>query len=1181
MTSGNVIDRVLPMFLEGGVLHRRYQPPEEDAFEEIVPGGVWQVPVFAPRSETAHLCRVYMLDTTEAPLLCAHWRNETRTLLRLSHQKHRSLPYLHEARLRLSHDLGYLILDDPGMPLAADHPLRETMLGDRSVALQRFLSLVEAISLLHRERMLHRSIAPETVCALEHEGADAVIDGFQLSGFVTAWIRGLSRDKEDRTFLPSNPRDRAYLAPERLEALFGRPRRRLESYATDVFSLGMIGAFWFLGFDDTIDGSIAFQGPQYDEHRHRDFVDDVHARLRRSDVPSPLARLLETMTAFHAGNRPPSAQAVYDELCRIYGSVLAALDQMSGKTTSERMRFLYLQESMDKLYDDGLASTPPGTPEALAEYSELVEQDLDGGVLTWSPRGYEPWELKADKSKARKARIVALGKKYAYFCVYLDEGRSTEDRRAILVKHMLPVSRAKALRLQPMQRALPPIEPRFIKEGVSLSRRRRAADSPSWEPFVESVEFIEQDSASRPLVDFSRWLLRTLRAELLVHDYPCTIVESLPGRLVIRARGNVEEDWHDESDHAPFVRLWIRCAPPKPMADHFESEWQRDLERGTECTFSLRKDRNDDESLKLRFAEKLDDWSARFEHVSSAGWKKGDEGYIRKVHRAAHRVISRQEQAVELVAARYHHLGAQLLAPGGISIPEEHRYSPAGVDDETIDLIQRILDIWPFFALHGPPGTGKSFVARNVIAGVLETDPYARVLVAAQSHHALDNLLESVVAELEAPRVEYAEDPNSPATRPVVLRLASQRTREKVGSLARPYLPGSALKAVLADIESPPGTEDKAHTQKRSPSPQDKARKSLRKQWRKQARDRALDLDISQRLRRSASVVFSTCAGATPVALGAVGGPAAFDWVIIEEAARGWVTEMLVPMVNGTRWLLLGDHRQLPAFDMTTVKKLLEFDIAQNVTEPATEMAVSTSWRPLLNYFGNVSEAQTPPGRVEARDRLRVQRRMHPVISKMVSRAYYSDDELQPHDCTRRLHGLSKPDVLARRPLLWLDTGVYGSAAYEKKLRNPCEARLIRYAILHHNLRFPTHENGIPPVVFLSPYTRQVDYLKEQLKVPKDTIHTVDSYQGRQAEVVIISLVRNNSLEQESKAIGFLAEPERVNVMFSRARRLLIIVGSLEHFSRFSDTHWGSVIDHVKESDAVVDPRTLGFKWRP
>ena len=86
--------------------------------------------------------------------------------------------------------------------------------------------------------------------------------------------------------------------------------------------------------------------------------------------------------------------------------------------------------------------------------------------------------------------------------------------------------------------------------------------------------------------------------------------------------------------------------------------------------------------------------------------------------------------------------------------------------------------------------------------------------------------------------------------------------------------------------------------------------------------------------------------------------------------------------------------------------------------------------------------------------------------------------------------------------------------------------------------------------------------------LPEEAFATVHSFQGRQAEVVFVSLARNNTFDGNRRALGFLQAPELTNVMFSRARRLLVVVGSLEHFARFPGTHWEDVVRYVRS-----DPR--------
>jgi superfamily I DNA and/or RNA helicase len=101
----------------------------------------------------------------------------------------------------------------------------------------------------------------------------------------------------------------------------------------------------------------------------------------------------------------------------------------------------------------------------------------------------------------------------------------------------------------------------------------------------------------------------------------------------------------------------------------------------------------------------------------------------------------------------------------------------------------------------------------------------------------------------------------------------------------------------------------------------------------------------------------------------------------------------------------------------------------------------------------------------------------------------------------------------------------------------------------------------------LSPYNQQVNNINNQLKRFKESsclkrckslgrraenelrwLHSVDSFQGNEADVVIISLVRNNNENDPKDALGFLREINRSNVMLSRAEKLMVLVGSWEFF---------------------------------
>lgn len=93
-------------------------------------------------------------------------------------------------------------------------------------------------------------------------------------------------------------------------------------------------------------------------------------------------------------------------------------------------------------------------------------------------------------------------------------------------------------------------------------------------------------------------------------------------------------------------------------------------------------------------------------------------------------------------------------------------------------------------------------------------------------------------------------------------------------------------------------------------------------------------------------------------------------------------------------------------------------------------------------------------------------------------------------------------------------------------------------------------------VTILSPYSRQVKLLRSMLAndstLSKNTeVHTIDGFQGREAEVIIFTTVRSNN----NNDIGFLQDERRLNVALTRAQLARIIVGN-ENTLREPDSPW-------------------------
>ncbi len=155
----------------------------------------------------------------------------------------------------------------------------------------------------------------------------------------------------------------------------------------------------------------------------------------------------------------------------------------------------------------------------------------------------------------------------------------------------------------------------------------------------------------------------------------------------------------------------------------------------------------------------------------------------------------------------------------------------------------------------------------------------------------------------------------------------------------------------------------------------------------------------------------------------------------------------------------------------------------------------------------------------------------------------FYDGSLQA-DATVRGHRLCDlPGVahcpLTESPVEFIDTA---GAGYEEEVepdgesrRNEQEARLVE-----RKLR-ALLEAGVTAeqIGVITPYAAQVRRLRELLPLPGLEIDSVDGFQGREKEAIVLSLVRSNA-EGE---IGFLADVRRTNVALTRSRRKVLVIG--------------------------------------
>ncbi|WFE75662.1 AAA domain-containing protein [Roseinatronobacter sp. S2] len=296
-------------------------------------------------------------------------------------------------------------------------------------------------------------------------------------------------------------------------------------------------------------------------------------------------------------------------------------------------------------------------------------------------------------------------------------------------------------------------------------------------------------------------------------------------------------------------------------------------------------------------------------------------------------------------------------------------------------------------------------------------------------------------------------------------------------------------------------------------------------------------------------IVAGTCVGLGRSSLGLTA--TAFDLVIIDEAARCTSGELLVPL-QAARWaVLVGDHAQLQPQHKPEIVNL----VAERTSIAKKEIKRSDFERIFMTNYGRAAGSQ-----------LKTQYRMLSPIGQLVSETFYPDLTL----LAGRRDPVVDPHVFPsdlKYPLTWVETDGLGQAGYErndaKSKSNPAEAdaiiRLLDRWYADDKFRDwlltqQSHPIGIGVICM---YAAQRNLIERKLRQSSLAtllernvkVGTVDSYQGKENPIVILSLVRNNQygpVEAGSKTIkdGFLVTPNRINVAVSRAMDRLVIVGS-------------------------------------
>lgn len=643
----------------------------------------------------------------------------------------------------------------------------------------------------------------------------------------------------------------------------------------------------------------------------------------------------------------------------------------------------------------------------------------------------------------------------------------------------------------------------------------------------------------------------------------------------------------------------------------------------------------DHEYADWRFEEAIETAGANciYIFVGSAPRPIGDQLFLRKSsYQGTDRLLNRRVKS--LLALREH---AELLASledAGGAVRPTHEVPVRDsaffqLDESKQSTLAEIYAAMPLYLLQGPPGVGKTRLVRELVRRLLSEDSSARLLLSAQSHDAVDHLLSEIAKDLPTltadtvvVRSRPSDDKRPSSSYDLPLQATNLIGRVAESSLALSLPP--LLRQKLDDLSRTAGSP-------RSVGHSDPSRQ-------------AIDRSIEALLLRGANLVFASTNARDLERL--IEERSQFDWTIIEEASKATGPELIAPLLLSHRRLMIGDHKQLPPFGADRLKGLLaeprriadaldagssligwvfreagideieeEAGRGQGLTAICGEAAAALMLFETLVEEHLVDNDGKKPSLPIARQ-LSHQHRMHPAIAKLVSETFYKGSLETPNEVRQKFLSGEPPFCFVKdatiplSPIVFIDMpfvqSTIGKREIERKPRYHNEEEVDAVMAVLAQIRSNSPSGIRPSLAVLSPYREQVKRLKYRLLeeragrlahlanfdfnvVGETPVGTVDSFQGNEADLVVVSLVRNNG-RAGRRGLGFLADPRRMNVLLSRAKWKLIIVASHEFLtSRFSAQNGPSTgeleflkkmlktLDDLRETSSTADVRDATF----
>ncbi len=446
------------------------------------------------------------------------------------------------------------------------------------------------------------------------------------------------------------------------------------------------------------------------------------------------------------------------------------------------------------------------------------------------------------------------------------------------------------------------------------------------------------------------------------------------------------------------------------------------------------------------------------------------------------------------------------------------------------------------FLIHGPPGTGKTTTLGEVIKKHIEFKK--KILVSADSNVAVDNIMEKLKdynivrighpAKIESSLMKYSLD----------VKIRRDKRYKEVEKIIKKIDDLKYLQEKRTKKPTPARRRGMSDEEILKLAKEGKGKRGVKAEWVKEMAEwikiqqkinklyderNKITEEIMEDILNSADAVFATNSGAGSEFLEG----REFDVVFLDEAAQAMEPSTLIPLIKAPQAIFAGDHKQLPPTILSNDERLR------------------------VSMFERFSYLYP-----DALHTLEIQYRMNEKINNFPSCEFYeckvkTYEEIK--NITIKDLGIKDDKFYAGyEPYVFYDTQGKFLEAVKKgspSKYNPKEAEFVKELVDRFILNGAKEEH----IGVITPYKDHEEYMKKIIKHNIE-IKSVDGFQGREKEIIIVSLVRANDKEE----IGFLSDIRRLNVAITRPKRKLLIIGDAKTLS--SNKTYADLIQYVKKN---------------